>query len=163
MDESIPTKPAQAVTRLGSYRLVEPLGSGGMSSVFRAVHIDSGYEVALKVLPAPEAQVTLLLHGLDVERAVAAMSSALSSPFEVTGAAHDGERSVTRLRLEGFRAAAEGRAGRLAERLAPWGVAVAEEGDGSWPLSVDLRPLGRAEAADYLEAKLDAAGLHPLD
>jgi serine/threonine-protein kinase len=51
MDEIIPTQPSQTVTRLGSYRLVEPLGSGGMSSVFRAVHIDSGYEVALKVLP----------------------------------------------------------------------------------------------------------------
>ncbi|QDV32699.1 serine/threonine-protein kinase [Tautonia plasticadhaerens] len=51
MDEIIPTQTTQTVTRLGSYRLVEPLGSGGMSSVFRAVHIDSGYEVALKVLP----------------------------------------------------------------------------------------------------------------
>jgi serine/threonine-protein kinase len=37
--------------RIGSYRLIAPLGTGGMSSVFRAVHIDSGHEVALKVLP----------------------------------------------------------------------------------------------------------------
>jgi serine/threonine-protein kinase len=52
MDEPIPTQTStQPVTRLGSYRLVEPLGSGGMSSVFRAVHDSSGYEVALKVLP----------------------------------------------------------------------------------------------------------------
>ncbi|MGE3820496.1 MAG: serine/threonine-protein kinase, partial [Isosphaeraceae bacterium] len=36
---------------VGSYRLVQPLGSGGMSSVFRAVHVDTGLEVALKVLP----------------------------------------------------------------------------------------------------------------
>ncbi|MEW4570495.1 protein kinase [Tautonia sp. JC769] len=52
MEEPIPTQTStQPVTRLGSYRLVEPLGSGGMSSVFRAVHDSSGYEVALKVLP----------------------------------------------------------------------------------------------------------------
>lgn len=40
-----------AVTKIGSYRLLEPLGSGGMSSVFRAEHIDSGHVVALKILP----------------------------------------------------------------------------------------------------------------
>ncbi len=89
-------------------------------------------EVALKVLPRPEAAATLRLDGLDVGGAVAAMSAALGSPFEVTGAAHDAEAGVVRLRLEGFRAAAEGRAGRLAERLRPWGAAVAEGGD-PWP------------------------------
>jgi serine/threonine protein kinase len=36
---------------IGSYRLVEPLGSGGMSSVFRAIHHETGLEVAVKVLP----------------------------------------------------------------------------------------------------------------
>src|SRR4051812_13261617 len=36
--------------RIGSYRLVEALGTGGMSSVFRAVHIENGLEVAVKVL-----------------------------------------------------------------------------------------------------------------
>src|SRR3954464_4145051 len=36
---------------IGSYRLIEPLGSGGMSSVYRAVHPESGHEVAVKILP----------------------------------------------------------------------------------------------------------------
>ena len=54
-------------------------------------------EVALKVLPAPEATLTLTLAGLDVARAVQALSAALSSPFEVTGAAHDAENGVTRV------------------------------------------------------------------
>src|SRR4051794_40890554 len=36
---------------IGSYRLIEPLGSGGMSSVYRAVHAESGHEVAVKILP----------------------------------------------------------------------------------------------------------------
>ena len=37
--------------QLGSYRLLKPLGSGGMSSVYHAVHTESGHEVALKILP----------------------------------------------------------------------------------------------------------------
>lgn len=50
-----------AEVRLGSYRLLEPLGSGGMSSVFRAVHEGSGAEVAVKVLPRYLAKNPVLL------------------------------------------------------------------------------------------------------
>src|SRR6478736_6525422 len=46
---------------IGSYRLLEPLGSGGMSSVFRAVHIESGHEVAVKVLPRSLAKNSTML------------------------------------------------------------------------------------------------------
>ena len=46
---------------IGSYRLVEPLGSGGMSSVFRALHKDTGHEVAVKVLPRYLAKNATLL------------------------------------------------------------------------------------------------------
>src|SRR3954471_13512184 len=49
-DDAPETAPAPP-PRIGSYRLVEPLGSGGMSSVFRAVHKETGHEVAVKVLP----------------------------------------------------------------------------------------------------------------
>jgi glycolate oxidase FAD binding subunit len=45
-------------------------------------------EVAFKVLPAPERAATLALRGLTEAEAVAAMSAALGSPFEVSGAAH---------------------------------------------------------------------------
>jgi len=58
-------------------------------------------EVALKVLPAPEAEATLQIEGLTPAAAVAAMSRALGSPFEVSGAAHWPGRG-TFLRVEGF-------------------------------------------------------------
>lgn len=93
-------------------------------------------EVALKVLPAPEATLTLALRGLDVPHAVAAMSAALGSPFEVTGAAHDAE-GVTRLRIEGFGATLPARAERLAEALRPFGAAEVEDAD--WSAIRDAR------------------------
>jgi serine/threonine protein kinase len=37
---------------LGPYRIVEPLGRGGMGSVFKAVHVTTGEEVAVKVIAA---------------------------------------------------------------------------------------------------------------
>ncbi len=37
--------------RVGSYRILQALGTGGMSSVFKAEHVESGVVVAVKVLP----------------------------------------------------------------------------------------------------------------
>ncbi|MEP3347539.1 MAG: FAD-binding protein [Litoreibacter sp.] len=59
-------------------------------------------EVSFKVLPGIETTKTLLLHGLDVTRAVQAMSIGLGSPFEVSGAAQNIKQGLTALRLEGF-------------------------------------------------------------
>jgi glycolate oxidase FAD binding subunit len=95
-------------------------------------------EVALKVLPSPEATLTLMLRGLDVVGAVAVMSAALGSPFEVTGAAHDAEGGVTRLRLEGFANALPTRAERLGRLLSPWASASVEEGPGPWAAIRDV-------------------------
>ncbi len=54
MEPSIPQAPSLPIQlvgqRLGSYRIIAPIGSGGMSTVFRAVHPETGHEVALKVL-----------------------------------------------------------------------------------------------------------------
>lgn len=45
------SKPEMPDFHIGSYQVLQPLGLGGMSSVFRAVHSATGHEVALKVLP----------------------------------------------------------------------------------------------------------------
>ena len=97
-------------------------------------------EVTLKVMPKPEAERTLLLRGLDDSAANKAMTAALGSPFDVSGAAHlpksafragsegfgdlagEGE-ALTVLRLEGITASAAHRAGSLRELLAPFGTA----------------------------------------
>ncbi len=97
-------------------------------------------EVTLKVMPRPEAERTLVLRGLDATRANQAMTAALGSPFDVSGAAHlpaaalqadvellarigSPEQAVTLLRLEGITASAAHRAASLAQLLAPFGAA----------------------------------------
>ena len=45
-------------------------------------------EVTLKVMPKPESERTLILRGLDDLTANRAMTAALGSPFDVSGAAH---------------------------------------------------------------------------
>jgi len=67
-------------------------------------------EVSFKVLPANEREATLAISGLDLEAGIKILSSALGSPFEVTGATFipsndvpaDSGPSRTLLRVEGF-------------------------------------------------------------
>jgi serine/threonine protein kinase len=47
--------------QIGSYRILKPLGAGGMSSVYRAVHVETGHEVALKILTRSLARNSTLL------------------------------------------------------------------------------------------------------
>ena len=104
-------------------------------------------EVAFKVLPAPSNQATLTLRGLDVARSVEAMAAALSSPFEVSGAAR-GADGATHLRLEGLADSVAYRVGRLAEVLAPFGAASVEEdreaGAALWRSIRDVEALASA-------------------
>ena len=87
-------------------------------------------EVAFKVLPDVEAVSVLLINGLSNAQAVQAMSRALGSPYEVSGAAHtpsgvDGH-PVTMIRIEGFKASVEYRAERLRMLLADLGEGMIE-------------------------------------
>jgi len=135
-------------------------------------------EVSFKVLPVPEARAVVLIEGLDVAAAVAAMSDALGSPFDVTGAAHttaglDGH-PVTMIRLEGFEKSVTYRAGRLRDLLAIYGdIAIETDPDRSlagWAWVRDVEPFHDQDGdvwrisckpsdAPSLSARLEADGL----
>lgn len=88
-------------------------------------------EITLKVLPRPETQETVRLEGLAPEAAAAAMSAALGSSCEVSGAAYAPAPVAARLpgcpdtatvllRLEGFGPSVRARRDMLARVLAPF-------------------------------------------
>ncbi len=101
-------------------------------------------EVAFKVLPAAEAVSTVVIEGLDDAAAVAAMSEALGSPFDISGAAHlPGDTARTVLRLEGLAGSVAYRAGRLSEILGTYGpVQVMEDQAKVAALWADIRDAG---------------------
>jgi glycolate oxidase FAD binding subunit len=107
-------------------------------------------ELAFKVLPQAETAATLVLEGLDDVTAGRAMTTALATPFEVTGAAHLPRApggSETWLRLEGFTGSVAHRAGALARALAGFGTARVEEGPGGWAGLRDAAAFGGREGA----------------
>ncbi|MBN2906565.1 MAG: FAD-binding protein [Rhodobacteraceae bacterium] len=87
-------------------------------------------QVGFKVLPRPAAVAVIVLHGLDDETAVRALSAALASPYEVSGAAHasdgPGGGAQTLIRIEGFVESVAYRAGRLQALLAGFGQSTVE-------------------------------------
>lgn len=109
-------------------------------------------EVSFKVLPRPEAAVTLALAGLDVEQAVAASAQALGVPHGVTGAAFLPDDGALLLRLEGPEAALPARVAKLAVLLGSYGVLT--ETDADWPAIRDARAL--AGAGDIWRLSLTA-------
>jgi len=104
-------------------------------------------EVSFKVLPAVAAQATLVLDGLSDLQAVQAMSAALGSPFEVTGAAHmpnGASGAETRLRLEGFTDSVAYRTAQLGALMKPYGAVRvetdAEKVQSDWAAIRDVQP-----------------------
>ena len=100
-------------------------------------------EVVFKLVPRPETVTTLLLEGLDDARAVVALTRAIGTPFEITGAAHlpaaGGTAARTLLRLDGFASSVDDRATRLAALLADIGSSVRLPPSVAGPLWDDIR------------------------
>ncbi len=109
-------------------------------------------EVSLKTQPMPETQVSLMFEGLSADRAVALMSAALGSPFEVSGASHlpeaGGAAARTVLRLEGFEKSVSYRSGSLQVLLAPFGEAAVLEKTDSEAMWLGIRDVQRFAAAE---------------
>lgn len=82
-------------------------------------------EVTFKVLPKPERMSTLLIRGLDDTSAIEALSMALGSPFDVTGAAHlpapDRQGARTVIRIQGFSVSVDYRLNELRRLLKRFG------------------------------------------
>jgi glycolate oxidase FAD binding subunit len=83
-------------------------------------------QATFKVLPAPETEATVMLAGLADEAAARAMSTAMQSAADVSGAAHlpadvAADGPVTLLRLDGVGPSVEFRAERLHEILSEFG------------------------------------------
>ena len=88
-------------------------------------------DITLKVLPQPEAEATLVLYGLNEREAGEAMTKAMGSPFDVSGAAHlpdylaarlDGlgrSDAATLLRIEGIKPSVAPRIEGLERALRP--------------------------------------------
>ncbi|MGL4309841.1 MAG: glycolate oxidase subunit GlcE [Paracoccaceae bacterium] len=94
-------------------------------------------EVSLKVMPLPEAEATLLVDAPDAVRAVAVLSAALGSPYDVTGAGWSNGQAM--VRIEGLALSVEYRAGRLAALLARHGtVGRAPDGVSLWQALRDV-------------------------
>jgi glycolate oxidase FAD binding subunit len=104
-------------------------------------------EATFKLLPLPEAEATIVIRRLDDRAAVAAMTSALGSPFSVSGAAtiHAGmgrEFPRTLVRIEGFQDSVDYRAEKLIALLAEFGAKHALIGEESRRLWRAIRDVG---------------------
>jgi glycolate oxidase FAD binding subunit len=102
-------------------------------------------EVTLKVMPAPETQVSVGIQGLSHVDAVKAMTAALQSSAEVSGAAYvPASDSLTMLRIEGIEASVRARADIIKDLLKAAGsLSVLDEASSMafWTGIRDLSPL----------------------
>jgi glycolate oxidase FAD binding subunit len=77
-------------------------------------------EVSLKTLPKPEAAACLTISGLNLQSSVRVMAQAMTSPYEITGAAY--VQGDTRLRIEGFAGSVPYRVEQLQALLSAYNV-----------------------------------------
>ncbi len=113
-------------------------------------------EVTFKVVPQPAATATLVYFGLPDDLAIEALTTALGTPFEVSGAVHlpnrvaarlkqiklaDAGAALTLVRLENFPAAVAARQIKLQAALKIYGKAMVLGSDDSREIWRDLRSL----------------------
>lgn len=138
-------------------------------------------ELTFRLLPRPKEVQTLVITGLEEDRAAHALAAAMATPYEISGAAHlpmsaayrflRGKFSATPatlLRLEGLKASVDLRMVKLREVLAPFGAQVIlakQDSDAIWAEIRDVKayshnldkPLWRVSTAPSLGHQLVAA------
>ncbi|WP_211097165.1 FAD-binding protein [Aliishimia ponticola] len=115
-------------------------------------------EVSLKVLPVPETEATLTLSVASPETAVAAMSAAFGSPYDVTGAAW--AQGAVSIRLEGFAPSLAYRAERLTQALATYGEITLLEAEDSAARWAEIRDV---EAFANMQGDVWRVSVKPSD
>ncbi len=113
-------------------------------------------EVTFKVVPLPEAMLTLVYRNLPDDLAIELLTAAMGTPYEVNGAAHIPANSATRLnnpklkalgqsltllRIENFAASIAYRKDKLQEALRIYGTPLELESEETWGLWSELRQL----------------------
>lgn len=133
-------------------------------------------EITIKVLPAPEKTRTVLIRGLDDEVATQAMTAALKSSHDVSGAAHlpaaaaaasavgyvhEAGSGITALRVEGFAPSVEARCTALRELLGGFGEIEelhSTNSDVFWSEVRDVAPFWNREGAVWRISAAPQAG-----
>ena len=98
-DHTHPVSPADIekydLKTVGPYRLVRKLGQGGMGTVYEAAHVESGRNVALKLL-SPEVRGTVeMVQRFRRESQIAASINHPRSTFVYEAGEHDGQLYIT--------------------------------------------------------------------
>ncbi|WP_026868613.1 glycolate oxidase subunit GlcE [Inquilinus limosus] len=136
--------------------------------------------ITVKVLPAPETVRTLAVAGLDDAAGVAVLTRALTSPYEVSGAAHLpagilGDTARSLVRVEGFGPSVDSRVAALSQLLGdagPLAVLGPDESVDLWrrirdvaPFTGDDRAVWRVSVAPTAGPRVAAAagGAHYFD
>ena len=109
-------------------------------------------EVSLKVQAIPEAQATLVLRGQGMSDALADLMRAMSTPYDVSGAAYvssvNGKTgSERRIRVEGMAGSVAYRAGKLADFLGADAVIEGEDSAALWQELRDVAPFAGRDGA----------------
>lgn len=105
-------------------------------------------EVSLKVQAMPEAEATLVGDGLTAEAAISALSAALGSPYDVSGAAFVSKDGKAFVRVEGLAESVSYRVKQLqAGACAGWSVHESDDSAAIWKDVRDLQPLTGCKGA----------------
>ncbi|WP_375174118.1 FAD-binding protein [Pseudooceanicola sp.] len=109
-------------------------------------------EVSLKLQAIPEAEATLILRGQTQGDAIADLTRAMATPFDVSGAAWlsddaTGKTSERRIRIEGMAGSVKYRAGKLADLLGADEIAEGPESAALWRELRDVTPFAGRDGA----------------
>ena len=104
-DQTHPIGPADIekfdLESVGPYRLIRKLGQGGMGTVFEASHVETGRNVALKLL-SPEVRATdEMVQRFQRESQIAASINHPRSTFVYEAGEHDGQLYITMELMDG--------------------------------------------------------------